>query len=1256
MERRQSKEAFLGALRPTALKAITALACCLVLLTTWAALRKSGPLLRQTRLLRQSDRALRGLDDVVSDLHTALAVRDASRNLPQQEQADQLRALQRRDIRQLNSLRSLPAGSADPASIDDAVDTANHFYQRLLSCVWVPRNAQGGVSPDCNTWGGALGWRVDQLRNTITMPLGKVSPLLTKATRQSLPLLVGSLAVMSLMLLLSLAVMTNSRRRRQKVLAQLQSAEALYQAILDSAAEGIAGIDHNGRTHFINDSALRLLGYSRAGVLRREQHLLWHQHSGGLQSSCAMHGLEQPASEGVDELLRADQTLVPVHYSASPLRDDAGRLLGRVCTLRDARRELELERGREEFIAHVAHRLRAPFKAVSNSLELLRAGELGELPAAIEPLLDVASRNSARTMRLVSTLLEMERIRAGKEAFHFEFVAAVEVLQGLRAALTAELAERGITLQLSNAPQECRIWADAARLHEALTAVVRYSASRSVLGSSISVRIMVSPAGMRSAGQGEEVTFSIEDQTSAIPMLVKRLLGDDYPLVQSDPELTGEALGLSLAAAVARHHGSGLQVLVLNLGNRFSLSCVTREADLGAALSGVERSKRLGTSLASYSRLEAHGSSGSAADGTQQPEQETGDGARSGEEGASPAVAMTRKRWLQFPPLRRLARALQSLHAVLHIVFLVAWSGLAIFAVVGALDLHFIAARAGQAAHASLVLSEIQFTTDAYGTLREASTQYVAQPADFRPWAAAYSAMGEIAFYRFGRLERFLARDKGDTSELHRLESVMNPEAQGAIHCMITARDEGSAAGKSCLARLGPLADAYPILDLLRGNAFAVLSPLSGELDRASRLVVALIWASAILSLCVLLLAVVLHRVNVLSLRHRMRAIRLLSARSRAILDSLATGFCGTDEKGSIRFVNRAGAALLGSRPEDLLGRSATQELFGQVGGAQWLASVSTPPALCLESRHRGQLAVRGGDAIAADYTVAALSGKGRGYVISFQDVRPRLKLEERQRQFTESFVFLLRNALTPVRATIGLLAGETVARLTPAMASIVSIAARSAERMQHLLEMLAPEEVPAGEVALQIGPWDAAALAYAARQQVESGAERRSVRVEVSAPLQALPCNADGERLVQVLASLLTNAVEASEQRSVVELRLEASAPLRRRGVEALMLAREGVIFQVVDHGRGIARERLALLFTPFAAARQTSTEEPSETGWALTLPVCREIVERHGGSLWVESELGAGTTFTLWIPRNPPQPATSALSSWPAASLATS
>jgi signal transduction histidine kinase len=108
----------------------------------------------------------------------------------------------------------------------------------------------------------------------------------------------------------------------------------------------------------------------------------------------------------------------------------------------------------------------------------------------------------------------------------------------------------------------------------------------------------------------------------------------------------------------------------------------------------------------------------------------------------------------------------------------------------------------------------------------------------------------------------------------------------------------------------------------------------------------------------------------------------------------------------------------------------------------------------------------------------------------------------------------------------------------------------------------------------------------------------------------------ADRKRVAQILSNLLSNAVKFSRPQGCIEIVARHDG----RGVEVTM----------TDHGIGIAPENQARIFEPF----EQVSHIPQTGGTGLGLAIARKLAQAHGGNLDVHSELGRGSTFTLWLP----------------------
>jgi signal transduction histidine kinase len=137
---------------------------------------------------------------------------------------------------------------------------------------------------------------------------------------------------------------------------------------------------------------------------------------------------------------------------------------------------------------------------------------------------------------------------------------------------------------------------------------------------------------------------------------------------------------------------------------------------------------------------------------------------------------------------------------------------------------------------------------------------------------------------------------------------------------------------------------------------------------------------------------------------------------------------------------------------------------------------------------------------------------------------------------------------------------------------------------------------------------------------QMSDVAQGRGISIALTAADTSEPCFIDPVRLRQVLLNLLSNAIKFSDLGSTLRLSWE-------RDADADHIA-------VVDRGIGIAAENHERIFASFEQVHKGDTRKYGGTG--LGLSISRSLVRMHGGELWVESQLGEGSTFKLTIPRN--------------------
>jgi len=133
----------------------------------------------------------------------------------------------------------------------------------------------------------------------------------------------------------------------------------------------------------------------------------------------------------------------------------------------------------------------------------------------------------------------------------------------------------------------------------------------------------------------------------------------------------------------------------------------------------------------------------------------------------------------------------------------------------------------------------------------------------------------------------------------------------------------------------------------------------------------------------------------------------------------------------------------------------------------------------------------------------------------------------------------------------------------------------------------------------------------------IEPVAAEKQIAIEAG-DVNGITVHADRLLLYQALTNLVTNAIKYSPSGTTVRIRV-ANGDGRVR-------------FQVADQGFGIPADEASKIFEKFY--RRTNKETRDQSGFGLGLAFVKEVATRHGGDIAVESEVGQGAVFTLWIP----------------------
>jgi two-component system, OmpR family, phosphate regulon sensor histidine kinase PhoR len=240
-----------------------------------------------------------------------------------------------------------------------------------------------------------------------------------------------------------------------------------------------------------------------------------------------------------------------------------------------------------------------------------------------------------------------------------------------------------------------------------------------------------------------------------------------------------------------------------------------------------------------------------------------------------------------------------------------------------------------------------------------------------------------------------------------------------------------------------------------------------------------------------------------------------------------------------------------------------------------------------------------------------------------FVDVTDIRRLETMRRDFLANVSHELRTPVTAVRSAAETLT-DAITRDPEAATRFAEIIGRNAERLQRLIEdLLDLSRIESKELRLTPEPIDLGPFVAHMLSLFRGRAEERGVRLASDIPSNCPPALADRRALEQVLTNLIDNAVKYCPGAEVT-----VGAGLASRE------GREGVELIVRDSGPGIEAKHLPRLFERFYRVDAGRSREMGGTG--LGLSIVKHLVDGMGGSIRVTSDAGAGSTFTVTLPRS--------------------
>lgn len=368
------------------------------------------------------------------------------------------------------------------------------------------------------------------------------------------------------------------RRLDRSQKARLLKSHAATEKILDNLTDAIALAGPDGEVEMASRVAGEVFGMLPKTKLA-EAHYPWIDE---LARSAAQSD-EPVIGEHEREIVQAfvdgeEHFFFP---SAAALWDDEGNVSGILMFFRDITAIRIQQELKQDAIATVSHQLKTPLTSIQMALHLLRGGKFGSLNAQQEELLETANLESDRLLRMVLSLLDMSRIRAGHVVMECIALPVPDMIAACLASVRAEAVARGVILTSECEPDLPAVWVDPNHIEHVFNNLLSNGIRYTPEHGQVRVHAQATPDWVR---------IDVRDSGPGIePAECKQIFEQFYRGAGSDAP-TGAGLGLFIAKRIVEAHGGRISVDG-GLGSGACFSVRLMRADVAEKLGMAEEGK-----------------------------------------------------------------------------------------------------------------------------------------------------------------------------------------------------------------------------------------------------------------------------------------------------------------------------------------------------------------------------------------------------------------------------------------------------------------------------------------------------------------------------------------------------------------------------------------------------------------------------------------------------------------------------------------
>lgn len=350
---------------------------------------------------------------------------------------------------------------------------------------------------------------------------------------------------------------------------------------------------------------------------------------------------------------------------------------------------------------------------------------------------------------------------------------------------------------------------------------------------------------------------------------------------------------------------------------------------------------------------------------------------------------------------------------------------------------------------------------------------------------------------------------------------------------------------------------------------------------------------------------------------------RLKNDKERAdnIIRHIADGLVVVDSQGKIMLMNPAAEKILGVRKEDSMGRplresikdehllTVARDLKAEEGAITKDIEILSPD----ESTRK---ILRASSAV-----IESQDRQTVGMVTILNDVTKQRELERLKSDFVANVSHELRTPLSIIQQNLSLLTQGIAGSLSDDQKRFISSSQDNLSRLSRLInDLLDMAAIEAGKLKLRLTKVNINESVSCVVDFISRWAKAKALSIDVKLLPFKIEIEIDKDRIEQVITNLLSNAIKFTPEEGKISVSVKEEGPF-------------AICVSVKDTGIGIESKDIDRIFNKFEQVAASSHSGFGGTG--LGLPIAKEIIQLHGGKLWVESAPGEGSRFSFTLPK---------------------